>query len=258
VLSLNAYTDEQKLMTARPSREESLERLGQVVKSFNADLGLLFDNGAERLSVVDGQGSALVGSHLLLVLTELVTGHVPPGKVAVPVNQPSVLDRVAAARGFEVLKTRVDRSHLMGVAREKGVVFAGSGDGGFIFPEFMPAYDALMTFAKLLEMLASRGESLSELVNGLPAYYLERRQVFTSWESKGTVMRQLLEANQGPEVDSMDGIKISWGNTRWVLIQPDQDEPVLHIYAEGESEEDCREILDKYEEEIKRSIAAVQ
>lgn len=258
VLSLNAYTDEQKLMTARPSREDSLERLGQVVKSFNAHLGLLFDNGAEQLSVVDGQGGALVGSRLLVALTELVTGHMaPPGKIAVPVNQPSVLDRIAEARGFEVLKTRVDRSNLMGVAREEGVVFAGSGDGGFIFPEFMPAYDAIMTFAKLLEMLAARGEGLSELVAGLPAFYTMRRQVFTSWESKGTVMRQLLETNQGPTVDSTDGIKISWDDARWVLIQPDQDEPILHLYAEGLSEEDCRETLDRYEAEIKRSAAAI-
>jgi mannose-1-phosphate guanylyltransferase/phosphomannomutase len=84
-----------------------------------------------------------------------------------------------------------------------------------------------------------------------------RRQVFTSWEHKGTVMRQLLEANQGPQVDSTDGIKISWDEDRWVLIQPDQDEPILHLYAEGRSEQDCRNTLDKYEGEIKRSAAAV-
>jgi mannose-1-phosphate guanylyltransferase / phosphomannomutase len=258
VLSLNAYTDEQKLMTARPSREESLERLGQVVKSFNGDLGLLFDNGAERLAVVDGQGRALVGSHLLVALTELVTGRLsPPGKIAVPVNQPSVLDRIAESRGFEILKTRVDRSNLMGAARQDGVVFAGSGDGGFIFPEFMPAYDAIMAFAKLLEMLSVRAESLSEVVAGLPVYFTQRRQVFTSWESKGTVMRQLLETHKGPEVDSTDGIKISWNVNRWVLIQPDPDEPILHLYAEGQSEADCRETLDRYEEEIKRLAAAV-
>jgi mannose-1-phosphate guanylyltransferase/phosphomannomutase len=181
----------------------------------------------------------------------------PPGKIAVPVNQPLVVDRIAEARGFEVLKTRVDRSNLMGVAREEGVVFAGSGDGGFIFPDFMPAYDAIMAFAKLLEMLAARGESLSELVAGLPAYYIMRRQVLTSWESKGTVMRQLLETHQGPTVDSTDGIKISLDDASWVLIQPDQDEPMLHLYAEGQSEEDCRETLDKYEAEIKRSAAAI-
>ena len=81
-----------------------------------------------------------------------------PGRIAIPINQPSVVERLADERGFEVLRTRVDRSSLMGAAREKGVVFAGAGDGGFMFPEFMPAYDAMMAFARLLEMLASPRE----------------------------------------------------------------------------------------------------
>ena len=47
VLSLNAFTDEKRLLTSRPPREEALRRLAEVVVSFNADMGLLFDNGAE-------------------------------------------------------------------------------------------------------------------------------------------------------------------------------------------------------------------
>lgn len=254
VLSLNAYTDEKRLVTARPKREESLERLGEVVSSFKADLGLLFDNGAERMAVVDDMGGVLAGTGLLVAMVELVTRHlVPPAKVAVPVNQPSVIERIASERGFEVVRTRVDRSSLMGAAREEGVVFAGSGDGGLMFPDFMPAFDAMISFGKLLEMLTSRGESLSALVSSLPRYFVMRRQVFTSWENKGTVMRKLLETHQGPGVDSTDGIKISWDGGRWVLVFPDQEEPVLHLYAEGKNEEDCVEILDEYEGEIKRT-----
>lgn len=254
VLSLNAYTDEKRLLTARPSREESLKRLGEVVASFKADLGLMFDNGAEKLAVVDDLGVSLAGSDLLVAMTELVTEHFDRlGKIAVPINQPSVIERIAAERGFEVLRTRVDMSSLMGAAQQEGVLFAGAGDGGFIFPDFMPAYDAMMAFGKLLEMLAARGEGLSTMVARLPGYHLMRRQVFTSWENKGAVMRQLLETHQGPEVDSTDGIKISWDGGRWVLVLPDQEEPVLHLYAEGKNEEDCVEILDEYEAEIKRA-----
>jgi mannose-1-phosphate guanylyltransferase/phosphomannomutase len=255
VLSLNAYTDEKRLITARPSREESLKRLGEVVVSFNADLGLLFDNGAERLAVVTDKGTIFAGSDLLVAMVELVTRYtLPPGQIAIPVNQPAAIESIASVRGFEVVRTRLDRSSIMGVAREEGVVFAGSGDGGFIFSEFMPAYDAMMTFAKLLEMLALAGETLSSLLDGLPSYSLMRREVFTSWESKGTVMRALLETHQGDGVDSTDGLKITWDQgSRWVLVIPDQEEPVLHLFAEGDGEADCRAILDTYEAEIKKS-----
>lgn len=251
VLSLNAYTDEKRLLTARPSREESLKRLGEVVLSFQADMGLLFDNGAERLAVVDDRGSILAGSDLLLAMIELLTRQSPKGDIAIPVNQPAVIDRVAAERGFSVVRTRVDRSSLMASASRDAMVFAGSGDGGFIFPDFLPSYDAMLTFSKLLEMLAATGETVSGLKEALPDYHLMRREVVTSWENKGTVMRHLLEAHHGDGIDSTDGVKIVWAPDRWVLVIPDQEEPLLHLYAEAGEEAECRDILDRYEAEIK-------
>ena len=256
VLSLNAYTDEKRLITSRPGRDESLERLGEVVSSFKADLGLMFDNGAERLDVVDDHGAAITGSDLLACMTELVTGHLKPGgAIAIPVDQPLVIEQIANDRGFGVVRTRVDRFEVMGAARAEGTVFAGAGDGGFIFPDFMPAYDAMMAFAKLLEMLAVRSEPLSRLAAGLPVYFVRKREVFTSWESKGTVMRLLLEEHQGPGVDSTDGMKVSLDGGRWVLVLPDLEEPVLHLFAEGKNEEDCEEMLDEYESRIKRAAS---
>ena len=251
VLSLNAFTDEKKLLTARPPREEALKRLGDVVVSFNADMGLLFDNGAERIAVVDERRALVAGSDLLAVMTELVIQNRPPGKILIPVNQPSFLEDIAGERGFEIVRTRVDRSSLMAAARQEGVAFAGGGDGGFIFPDFMPVYDAMMAFARMLEMLAATGETLSQLRSHLPPYHLMRREVVTSWENKGTVMRRLLETHEDDGIDSTDGMKITWDRTRWVLILPDQEEPVLHLYAEGSDEEDCRDILDRYEALIK-------
>lgn len=253
VLSLNAYTDEKRMLTARPPREESLKKLGDVVLSFNADLGLLFDNGAERLAVVDDNGSILAGTDLLVAMVELVTRRLSAGKIAIPVNQPAVVERIAVGRGLEVVRTRVDRASIMAAAVKEGVVFAGSGDGGCIFPEFMPAYDAIMSFAMLLELLASAGQGLSELKGAIPPYHVMRREVVTSWENKGTVMRRLVEKHHEGEVDSTDGIKVMMGSDRWVLVLPDQEEPVLHLYAEGGDEAECRDILNRYEAEIKRT-----
>lgn len=253
VLSLNPYTDERRLITQRTPREESLRRLGEVVISFNADIGLLFDNGAERLAVTDDKGQVLAGSDLLVVMTDLVTRHFQSGKLAVPVNQPSVIEHIALPRGFDVVRTRLDRSGLTGAAREEGVVFAGAGDGSFIFPDFMPVADAIITFAKLLEMLAASGEAISGMLPAMPPYHIMRREVVTSWENKGTVMRHLLEKHAGDGLDSTDGVKITWARDRWALVLPDREEPVLHLYAEGSNERECRDILERFEAEIKRS-----
>lgn len=248
VLSLNAFTDEKRMMSARPRLDEALETLGSVVENFSADLGLLFDNGAERLAVIDDRGRRLTGSDLLITMIELVTSHyAPPGKIVVPVDQPSVIERIAAQRGFEVVRSRVERSSIMNTAREERAIFAGCGDGSIMFCDFMYSFDAMMGFGMLLQMLAMLGEPLSAITGRLPAYFVCTRDVYTSWESKGTTMRKLIESNRGPHVDSTDGIKINWNGGRWVLVLPDDEEPVFHIIAEGKNEEDCQEILDEYE-----------
>ena len=54
---------------------------------------------------------------------------------------------------------------------------------------------------------------------------------------KGTVMRVLNEWFAGHETDVLDGIKV-FEPRGWTQILPDPDEPLIHVYAEGTSEED--------------------
>lgn len=255
VMSLNAYTDESKTMTSRPPVEKSLSKLGEVVKSFSADLGFLFDNGAEQLHIVDSEGKPLSDMQMLAVVLELLTRREEGGIVAVPVNEPSLVEQIAEARGFEVIRTRADRSSLMSAAYSRGVVFAGSSEAGFIFPDFIPTFDAMMSMGKVLELLASEKETVKDVLSKTPPFSIMQSEVFTSWDDKGMVMRALLEKHQGGDLDSTDGIKLHRGKGRWLLILPDEEEPVLHLYAEGEDVEDCRRMLEQGEKEIENMTA---
>jgi mannose-1-phosphate guanylyltransferase / phosphomannomutase len=82
---------------------------------------------------------------------------------------------------------------------------------------------------------------LSELVAELPTSTLIHRQVQCPWARKGLVMRVLNERMQGREVDLLDGIKI-FDERGWVQVLPDPDEPLVHIYAEGETSEVSAEL----------------
>jgi mannose-1-phosphate guanylyltransferase/phosphomannomutase len=75
---------------------------------------------------------------------------------------------------------------------------------------------------------------LSELVAELPDSTLVHRQLPCPWAKKGLVMRLLNERLAGEDVDLTDGIKLL-GEKGWTQVLPDPDEPLLHLYAEGES-----------------------
>jgi mannose-1-phosphate guanylyltransferase/phosphomannomutase len=83
--------------------------------------------------------------------------------------------------------------------------------------------------------------SLSDLVAELPRSTLVHRQLRCPWSEKGRVMRVLTEQLKGKDLDLLDGIKIFEPNG-WVQVLPDPDEPVLHIYAEGATDEDSNEL----------------
>jgi mannose-1-phosphate guanylyltransferase / phosphomannomutase len=148
---------------------------------------------------------------------------------------------MAEAAGFEVVRTPHSLAALTRAAAHEGVVFAGGVGGGYVFPEFLPAYDAVASLAKLLELLAPVGRPLSELVADLPHPVLVHETLNCPWSMKGTVMRVVTERLKGRNLDLTDGIKV-FNHGGWAQVLPDPDEPLVHVFAEGDSDEASGEL----------------
>ncbi len=126
---------------------------------------------------------------------------------------------------LEVVRTPASLAGLTEAAAADGVIFAGAPGGGYVFPGFLPAYDAIASLCKLLELLAPVDQPLSGLVvascRGRRSIH---RQVQCPWALKGAVMRILNERYADGNVDMTDGIKI-FDDRGWVQVLPDADEP---------------------------------
>ena len=95
----------------------------------------------------------------------------------------------------------------MEAATQPGVGFAADGQGGYILPGFLPAFDAAAALVKMLDLLARSGRQLAEVRRGLPAVHMAHETVATPWEQKGLVMRSLVEKADG-ELVLVDGVKV--------------------------------------------------
>ena len=124
----------------------------------------------------------------------------------------------------------------MQAADEEDVAFAASKDGA-IFPRFMPAFDAVVALAKLLELTARLDRRLARVVDELPETHVARRDIPTPWEAKGTVMRRVIEwaQTEGGDIMTIDGVKLYRGDD-WVLVVPHPEEPLVRVWAEADSE----------------------
>jgi len=224
---------------------ELIQQTRRLVGPVNADLGAVFDRSAERLYLIDELGREIPPAKVLLLFLQLLRDSGRSGKVAVPINVTSQVEHIAGD-ALEIVRTPAALADLTRTAASDGFVFGGATGGGYVFPEFLPAYDAIASLCKLLELLAPMDRPLSQLVDALPHATLVHRTLPCPWGLKGTVMRVLNERFADGNVDLRDGIKV-FEDRGWVQVQPDPDEPLLHIYAEGESEDMSRELVRDFE-----------
>ena len=248
----HAHVTSRSPAPADASIESSIEQTKRLVKAVAADFGVVLDQAAERIYLVDEQGNEVPTDRELLLFVWLMSRNGRTGSLALPITETSLVETIVGGSGLEVRRTPASLAALTRAAAEEGTIFAGAAGGGFVFPRFLPAYDAMASLANLLELLAPFDQPLSELVAGLPRTNLVHRELRCPWALKGTVMRVLTEQMKGRRVDTLDGIKV-FTDDGWSQVVPDHEHPVVHIYAEASTPEAAEE-LERELETLVRSV----
>jgi mannose-1-phosphate guanylyltransferase / phosphomannomutase len=230
---------------AAATLSEALGQTKRLVTAVGADFGVVLDGAAERIYLVDDQAHEVAVEQELLLFLRLLASDGKRGKLAFPTTVTSLVDRLVEGTELQVQRTQSSLAALTRAAAGDGVVFAGSVGGGFVFPDFQPAYDGMASLCKLLELLAPVRRPLSEIVAELPESAVIHRQVRCPWARKGAVMRILTERVKGKEVDVSDGLKV-FEEEGWAQVLPDPDEPLVHVYAEGRTPEEGARLEDRY------------
>ncbi|MDW8107702.1 MAG: hypothetical protein RMK45_09530, partial [Armatimonadota bacterium] len=243
VVALNAYPNPRRAPRTPAEHEAFASKLQQVVQSLNATCGMLFEDEGERLTVVDERGRVISGSALLAVFARLIAPSCAGKCIAVPVNAPSVIEEIVAPYGVQVLRTRVDVRALMTTAAEHPdtICFAGDTQGGFIFPQFHPGFDAMFASVRLLEAAQKLGCCLAEVYDEIPPFHTRYQAVPCPWELKGRVMRLLAQEVNG-RIETIDGLKV-YTDHSWALVLPDAAEPLIHLYVESREAQEAERLL---------------
>ncbi|MEA3407082.1 MAG: mannose-1-phosphate guanyltransferase [Chloroflexota bacterium] len=247
VVALNETVDEFKMSISPQEFQNALDQLGKICHALDTWFGVRLDVGGERVFVSDCQGTGVEGTLLAAALAIMALKAEGGGIIAVPVSLPTVFEEIASAHGGEVIRTAVNPQALMKAANRDGVIMAADGQGSFIWPAFQPVVDGMMTVAKIVEFLIIQNTTFAEALAAVPSYHMAQGDVDCPWESKGTVMRLLNQEYRerlGPQID---GVRIQLGDEEWVLVLPDADHPVFHIYAQARSDDQAHELVNRYQ-----------
>lgn len=215
------------------------------------------DGDADRTGAVDGRGQ-FVDPHRIfsLALRYLHDCRGLRGSVVKTVSTTRMVNRLAQRYGLDCIETPVGFNHIADLMLERPVLIGGEESGGISILGHIPEGDGVLFGLLILEMVASYGVPLEELVAGLlqdvgPAIYERRDMRLSRPVSKVEMTRRL--SQQAPEtigsmkvaaVETKDGVKYVMDDDSWLLIRPSGTEPVLRVYAEGRQESSVRALID--------------
>ena len=251
VLSVNPYASTSAAVAF--DLDVHAKRVGELVRASGAHLGAVIHAGGERITIIDDAGQVLDDDTALFALLHLVCATNEHARVALPVSVGLGAQELAERFGAEIVWTKLSASHLMEVAAGEDITFAASQESGYIWPDFLPAYDAVATLVKLLAMLAETGLRLSKVVSQSPHAHIAHQAVATPWEHKGLVMRTMVERLKDHELVLIDGVKVIHDDG-WALVLPDPDDPITHVWAEGSTAGEARSRAQEYARRIRQIL----
>ncbi|OAT85441.1 mannose-1-phosphate guanyltransferase [Desulfotomaculum copahuensis] len=231
-----------------PSYQEVLPLLAGRVKERGACAGVIMDHNGDRLVLVDERGR-LIQDNLLTALIALIILKSQGGPVVVPVTAPRVIETLAERYRGQVVRTKTAVQDF--VEKVLGQDEALRRQGGRRVSQFLLNFDALGALTRILEFAAAHRLSLGELVDEIPAFFVDRKEVAVPWEAKGTVIRRLIEEPPAKELELLDGVKV-FHPQGWALVLPDPEEPVCRVFSEGATMEIAQSLTDFYIDKISR------
>jgi len=162
------------------------------------------------------------------------------------------VEDVARAHGAPFARAKVGEINVVEEMRRRGARIGGEGNGGVISPEVHLGRDSLAGIVYVLEMMAERGATVSELVSSLPQYVMKKGKVACPAEKSAGLVKRVRKEFAAERISELDGLRIDFrANPEfrggWVHLRSSNTEPVFRIIAEGRDEKHVSAIYRYFE-----------
>lgn len=226
----------------------NLREFERFVSESGADIGFAVDPDVDRLALVSEEGRAVGEDYTLALAARVVLRH-RNGPIVTNLSTSLLIDDVAREAGVEAVRAPVGEVNVAVRMRELNAPIGGEGNGGVILPEVHLGRDAPIGAALVLQLLLEDARPLSAIVASLPRYVIVKDKLDRPDASLETVYTALRGAFPDAEVDTQDGLRLSWPD-RWVHVRPSGTEPIVRVIAEGPDEEAARELVRRSREPL--------
>ncbi|MEA9589173.1 phosphomannomutase/phosphoglucomutase [Xanthomonas sp. WHRI 10064A] len=227
-----------------PSEPHNLDDLVKMVQRFDADIGVAFDGDADRLGVVTKEGKVVFPDRLLMLFSADVLQRNPGALVIYDVKCTGKLSDYVLRNGGSPLMWKTGHSLIKSKMRETDAELAGEMSGHFFFKERWYGFDdGIYAAARLLEILAQREETPSEVLDALPeSVSTPEIKVPVEGDAHALVARFVERAQAGEEspfesarLSTIDGLRADFVDG-WGLVRASNTTPILVLRFEADTD----------------------
>jgi phosphomannomutase len=217
---------------------ENLVTLCDQVKQAKADIGFAQDPDADRLAIVDENGT-YIGEEYTLALAAKYIYAKQTGPAAANLSTSRMIDDIAAAAGQNVIRTPVGEANVAKAMIENNCVIGGEGNGGVIDLRVGPIRDSLTAMAMVLQLMAETGKTLSQLAEQIGGYAIYKAKYPADRPTAQRVIEQARKLFPDAVLNTSDGCRFDLPEG-WIHIRTSNTEPIMRIIVETKDAEIAR------------------
>ena len=239
-----AINDEPTGLFAHPPEPlaENLKDLCEQVMAEQADLGFGLDPDADRLAIVDENGT-YIGEEYTLALAAKYIFSKRTGRAATNLSTSRMIDDIAQKAGGQVIRTPVGEANVAAAMLEHNCIIGGEGNGGVIDLRVSPVRDSLVGMAFVLQLMAESKKTISELVSEIGGYYMTKEKFHVVPAGTFQILESVKAAFPDANLDTTDGYRFVFQNGDWVHARASNTEPVIRVIVEAKEQRTAQEYI---------------
>ncbi|MCO5162153.1 MAG: phosphoglucosamine mutase [Mesorhizobium sp.] len=221
--------------------------LSKKVHEVRADIGIALDGDADRMVIVDENGTLIDGDQIMALIAEAwhQSGRLAGGGVVATVMSNLGLERYLGDLGLSLHRTKVGDRYVVEHMRAHGFNVGGEQSGHIVLSDFATTGDGLVSALQVLACIKRAGKPASE--------------VCRKFEPVPQVLKNV-RFNGGKPLESdpvkamIEDARTRLGKSGRLVIRPSGTEPLIRVMAEA----DDRGLVETVVNDIVGAISAIR
>jgi phosphomannomutase len=227
-----------------PLQPENRAELEARVVAEGAAVGFAFDGDGDRFFAIDDRGEFIAGDYMTALMGRYLLKKRPGSKIVYDVRASWAVPELITEAGGIPLMERVGHAFIKRRMAEEGALYGGEVTGHYYFQDFNYADSGIVPSLIILEMLATSGQKMSELLAPLEAKYFISGEINSTVADAQAKIQELAERYQDGEITQMDGFSVSYPSWHF-NVRPSNTEPLLRLNLEALTREEMEQRRDE-------------